>query len=207
MDFDLKGSINENGVVTLTHNLIFNSGAANMEIPVGTRALTYEGKPLETIQMLTAENPPTLPGNCSLIGLAYDVKPSGATFNPFITITLQYDPNSLPKGVSEHSLYVAYADTASAKWVPLQGVVDPVEHNITAQVTHFTVFAILVDATLTSSSAPVIIWPSVGGSIGFLTLLALALYFGRFRTNKIKLDTDWHWNGKDWVPLEKRHHV
>jgi hypothetical protein len=134
----------------------------------------------------------------------HDFRPSGAAFNPFINITLQYDPNSLPKGVSEKNIYIAYADTASGKWVKLGGVVDSVKHNITAQVTHFTVFAILVDTTLESSPAPAIRWSLIGGIIGWLTLSGLLLYFGYFRTQRMKPDTEWHWNGRDWVQRRKK---
>ena len=134
----------------------------------------------------------------------HDFRPSGAAFNPFINITLQYDPNSLPKGVSEKNIYIAYADTASGKWVKLGGVVDSVKHNITAQVTHFTVFAILVDTTLESSPAPAMRWSLIGGIIGWLTLSGLLLYFGYFRTQRMKPDTEWHWNGRDWVQRRKK---
>jgi len=203
MEFDLKGSTNGNGAVTSTQNLTFNSGEANIEIPGGTKALTFDGKPLESVQMLTMGNPPTLPGNCSLIGLAYEFKPNGATFDPFVTITLQYDPDSFPKGVSEQNIYIAYASTAAGFWYKLQGDVNPVEHKITAQATHFTTFAILADITQ-QSSAPAIRWSLIGGIIGCLTLLALILYFGYFRGQRIKPNADWRWNGKDWVPRERK---
>jgi hypothetical protein len=187
MDFDLRGSTNENGVVTLAQNLTFNTGEANIEIPGGTKPLTFDRKPLGTVQLLTIANPPTLPDNCRLIGLAYDFKPNGATFDPFITITLKYDPNSLPEGVSEQNMCIAYTSTSSGFWYRLQSVVDPVNHSISAQATHFTVFAILADTTQ-QSSALAIGWSLIGGIIGGFILLAVILYLGYFRRQGKKQD-------------------
>ena len=168
--------------------------------------------------MLIVENPPTLPGNSSLIGLAYDFMPYGATFDPFINITLQYDPSSLPEGVSEQNIYIAYADTATGEWVKLRGNVDSVKHNVTAQATHFTVFAILVETTLKSTGALAISRSLIGILIGGLALLAFILYL---RARRRKSDADrywgreliparrtepreqWYWSGKEWVPSGK----
>jgi hypothetical protein len=101
-------------------------------------------------------------------------------------------------------MYIAYASSAAGFWYKMQGVVDPVKHNITVQATHFTVFAILADTTQQSSPALAIGWSLTGGIIGGLTLLAVILYFGYFRAQRIKPDTEWRWTGQDWVPRERK---
>jgi hypothetical protein len=191
MDSEPIGNTDENGVVTLAQNLTFNDGEASIEIAEGTKALTFDDKPLETIQMLTITNPPSLPDNCELIGLAYDFQPNGAIFSPFITITLKYDPNSLTEGVSEKNICLAYVSMEDGLWHRLPSVVDPVNQSISAQASHFTVFAILADTTQQSSTSG-IGWSLVGGLAGGLVLLGLAvvLYLGYFREHRIKPRTE-----------------
>jgi hypothetical protein len=82
--------------------------------------------------------------------------------------------------------------------------VDPAKHNVTAQLTHFTVFAILVDTSLESSPAPAISWSLIGGIIGSLTLLTLILYFGYFFVQRMKPEAEWRWDGRDWVLRRKK---
>ncbi len=102
----------------------------------------------------------------------------------------------------------------------VRSVVDSVKHNITAQVTHFTVFAILVDTALKSPAALSVSQLFIGIMIGGLTLLAFILYL---RAQRRKSDTDrywdrgeliparsmeqseqWYWNGKKWVPPSEK---
>jgi hypothetical protein len=171
---------------------------------------------LDIIQILPIENPPSPPDNSYIIGLAYKFGPDEATFNPPITITILYDPNSLVNGVSEKSLYIANVDTETGEWVKLQGVVDPETHAITAQVTRFAVLAIIGEAAPKSLSTPGISWSLTGGIVtGFilLTLLAYAFAQGRGRgwywngadwiPPGRKSSRDWYWNGTDWVPPGK----
>ena len=172
-----------------------------MKIPAGTTAKTAAGTPLEKIGLQSVVDPPATPG-AHIIGFAYDFTPNGATFSPPITLTLEYDPDSLPEGVAEEDLVVAYYDIETGTWIELAGVVDPVSNTITVQVSHFTMFAVLAPTpaptpvvtptkvptpvtpltpvpTLTPTpeeAPPFNAWVAIGPILGILALAALIIY-------------------------------
>jgi hypothetical protein len=117
-------------------------------------------------------NPPAPPANANIIGLAYNFGPAGATFNPPITLTWTYDPATLPAGVAEQNLVIAYYDAASGKWVELPGTVNTTTHTVTAQVSHFSTYAIIgkyAPAAFTISSlniSPIEVAPNDKVTIG-----------------------------------------
>jgi len=122
-----------------------NSQDGNLTITIseGTIALDEDGKRLETLGVVIDETPPDPPEDSSIIGLAYDFSPDGATFDPPITLTWSYDPEALPEGVAEEDLVIAYYDEAADEWVELDCVVDTANNIITAEVNHFTTSAII----------------------------------------------------------------
>ncbi|GAJ05328.1 unnamed protein product [marine sediment metagenome] len=112
-----------------------------LNIPEGTVGLTEELEPLDEITVVIMDEPPDPPEDAHVVGLAYDLGPDGATFDPPITLTFSYDPDDLPEGVAW--LVLAYYDEETGEWVELPCTVDPVAHTITASVAHFTTFAII----------------------------------------------------------------
>jgi hypothetical protein len=139
----LMESISPEGVVTQDILAVSPDGLVVVEVPQGTEALTAEGQPLEYIGVVEVEEPPAPPSNMPIIGMAYDFGPDGATFDPPVTITVEYDVALLPEGVAEEDLVIAYFDVETGEWIELAGVVDPIAHTVTAQVSHFTRFAVL----------------------------------------------------------------
>jgi hypothetical protein len=94
---------------------------------------------------------------------ALELGPTGATFNPPVTVNMQYDPSTLPAGAGQGDLVIAYYDTTTGTWVPLNNIViDTVNHTIRCTTTHFTQFAVLyapagITTTATTTTAgPVI---------------------------------------------------
>ncbi len=114
-----------------------------MTIPEGTIAKGEDGEPLKSLEITTCENPPPPPEYAHIIGLAYSFGPAGANFDPPITLEFTYDPDTIPEGVNEGDLIVAYYDKDAGEWVELECTVDPETHTITACVAHFTTFAII----------------------------------------------------------------
>ena len=94
-----------------------------------------------------------LPANTVIVGNAYDFEPSNitfsnTTFNQPVWLTLGYDVNNLPEGVT--SVTLAYY-TAETGWTELEpktegGVVAGVG-KLTVPLDHFTIFAILAKVT------------------------------------------------------------
>lgn len=73
--------------------------------------------------------------------VAYDFGPSGARFEPPITLTMTYDPGTLPPGVAERDLYIAYWD--GSQWLILESTTDTTTKTVSAKVSHFTLFAVI----------------------------------------------------------------
>jgi subtilase family serine protease len=79
-----------------------------------------------------------------MIGLAYELGPAGANFDPPIDMTIKYDVSLIPGGVAEKNLVVAWWDETASNWVEMESTVDMKNDTIKAKVAHFTVFTILV---------------------------------------------------------------
>ncbi len=121
-------------------------GKLTIIIPGGTVILTEDGAaPIELI-IAVDESPPPLPGGAVIIGTAYSFKPNGITFDPSMTLTFTYNPNSIPGNVNGEDSVIAYYDLATRQWVKLESVVDTEANTVSAEVTHLTTFALLAYA-------------------------------------------------------------
>ena len=124
----------------------YNDGIIELFVPDGTVSLDKQGNPIADLEFSINTNPPTLPDG-NIIGQAYDLEPSGATFDTSITLTWSYQSSYIPEGIDEMDLYVAcYSDDIS-EWIALESYVDPLEDIITVSVTHLTTFAVLAPPT------------------------------------------------------------
>jgi len=67
---------------------------------------------------------------------------------------MNYDPEFLPEGMTEDELYIAYLD--SSQWLALPSVLDIEANTASAQISHFTHFAIIgkLPAAQTSTTTP-----------------------------------------------------
>jgi hypothetical protein len=120
-----------------------------LEIEAGTGA-SVDNKAVTLIEIRETSAPP-LPGNVRLVGKAFEFKPSGTAFDKPIRMTLGYNVDELPAGVT--SVGAAYYTTGSG-WVYLSPDTSSVAElgKLTAQVNHFTVFAVLATVTETPVS-------------------------------------------------------
>ncbi|MFH1031639.1 MAG: hypothetical protein V1767_03625 [Chloroflexota bacterium] len=75
---------NANGVFTSDASITSPNGVCSLAIKSGTTALDQSGSRLGSILIAPSANPPSAPG-ANIIGLAYELGPNGATFNPPIT--------------------------------------------------------------------------------------------------------------------------
>ena len=112
-------------------------------ISPGTVLLDDEGNPLSSIDV--SGDPENTPSDDYI--LAYEFSPSGAVFDPAITIVITYNEDDIPAGVDEENLVIAYYDGIAGEWIEIAGIVDTVNNTITAYVTHFTSYALLAPET------------------------------------------------------------
>jgi hypothetical protein len=115
---------------------------ALIEIRKGTRVLTADGQPVEMISVVNA-GPTAPPQNSSIID-AFEFEPSGATFSLPLGITLEYDPSLIPAGLDAGDLQLACYDVQNGKWVNCDYVLDTSKHRLTAQISHFSLYAVIV---------------------------------------------------------------
>jgi hypothetical protein len=159
---DISGNVTGNGTVTQPIVYSVLDGQAVLNIAQGTIALTATGGPLQSISVTeVCFGYPPAPAGAYIIGCAYDYKPDGATFNPPITLTIKYDQGLLPTGVQEANLKIAYYDVATSKWVVLTSKVDTANNKVSAQVSHFTMFAVYAAAPAVTPTPVVTPTPTV----------------------------------------------
>ena len=143
--------ITTGGEIRDTIQATSEDGMLTMTIPKGTIALDKDGNPLSTLTSDVDVSPPPPPSH--IIGLAYDLGPDGATFDPAITLNWNYDPDALPEGVAEEDLVIDCYDEEAGEWEECPSTVDLVTHTVTASVSHFTCFAIIAHAAPAAFSA------------------------------------------------------
>jgi hypothetical protein len=179
--------IDEDGVVQEAVYYSYPGGEMEIDIAGGTVVETEDGQTLQAIEVTrVCTNLPPPPANAYLVGCAYDFGPEGVTFDPPITITLRYEPSLVPDEVAEEDLVIAYYDSAKGEWVVLPSTVDIVNHTISAEASHFTMFAAYAftgapgPATPTPAPAPgdgeSNVWVIVGPILAVVALAAL-IYF------------------------------
>ena len=140
----LAHAISDNGTVTDTIVADSYDGKCTLTIPKGTTALTSLGNPVYGITIAEPKIPPTPPDDASFVSLVYEFRPSGATFDPPITLTFKYSELRLPEGVNEADLSIGFYNSVTGEWIILEGVhVDPETNTITAQVSHFSAFSVI----------------------------------------------------------------
>ncbi len=135
--------VSETGVILQMIEIISQDGLLKMTIPKGTIALDKNGKPLSTLYVNVEQNPRSPPEYSHIIGLAYDFGPPGATFDPPITFTWKYNPDELPENVAEEDLVVACFIEDAEEWEECLSKVNTGTNRVTAEVSHFTHFAII----------------------------------------------------------------
>ncbi len=137
---DLNPYLDSNGNTTQDLILTTPDGAITIIIPAGTQMLDADGNPIGTIKVIVLHTPPPPPGY-TLVGPAYECVPDGATFDPPLAFVFQYDPANIPEGGSELNLIIGWWD--GSEWHMLPTAINTVMNTVTAQVPHFTPFAIL----------------------------------------------------------------
>lgn len=82
-------------------------------------------------------------------GVAYG--PEGTVFNAPVTITLIYDPKTLPAGSREEDLQVHYWNPAKSEWEAYPSVVDRDLRTVSAKTMHFSLYQVMAPNTGTTA--------------------------------------------------------
>ena len=127
---------------------------ADLTFPQGTVALDGNGKALDRIliETVNASALPPLPdtGMFRFAGYAYTCSPSGATFTPPITLTFTLSEDAWNTLNGDFS--VQFYDEETGTWVDVPVTVDTASHTVTAEVSHFSVFALFEEEAAEKST-------------------------------------------------------
>ncbi|MFC2071745.1 CARDB domain-containing protein, partial [Chloroflexota bacterium] len=127
------------GVVKNSCQLMTPDEKVSLDITEETKLLVVQGKYLDSLSVEVVTSVPALPVGSSII-YAYDFGPDGATFYPFIILTMSYDPESLPNRIAENGLYITYWD--GSQWLTPRSTVHTESNTVSAEISHFTQFAL-----------------------------------------------------------------
>ncbi|MBI3040574.1 MAG: hypothetical protein HYY80_02825 [Chloroflexi bacterium] len=143
-----------------------------LTIPGGTTILTSDNTLLSEITVIPVGNPPLPPIGKKIFGIAYQSSPSGLTFNPPVDMAWSYDPAKLPRGASEADLQIAFYTESTGQWETVPSTVDRTSHTIAADLSHFTIYAVIAPAAKTFAN-----WLITG--IVAVIVVALLIIFRR----------------------------
>jgi hypothetical protein len=132
--------IGQGGYIHGNYELKSADGAITIELTSANGCWNANGLVLTSIDAGTTISPPAADGDGAVV-CAYTFGPSGAQFNPALTLTLNYGAVVTNAGVSENSLYAAGWD--GTQWQALSDVIDTTQKTITIQISHFSTYAII----------------------------------------------------------------
>lgn len=144
----LAGSVTANGTFTEPVTVQSDNNLGGVTFSQGTTGRTRENQPLSEIWLVEIDQPPlSSPAWETVVGLSYEFGPDGATFDQPVTITLSYNPGSIPQGVNAGNLFIAVWDTLSGQWLPVAGsTVDAGTKTVSVPVAHFSRYTVLSPA-------------------------------------------------------------
>ena len=151
---DISSVVSKDGLFKIPVTLQSQDGNAVLSITKNTVGLTGDAKVINSISVTQVDTPtlPSPPAGLNIVSTAYNFEPSGATFNPAVSMTLRYNPVSLHPGAN---LLVDYFDTTHQQWVNLPDFAIDIPNNIiVVQVSHFTTFAVLEQLPKVPAATP-----------------------------------------------------
>jgi hypothetical protein len=98
---------------------------------------------LTSITITTIKEPAEPQEYWEIIGYAYELGQTGATFDPPVTLTIEYDSTLIPYGISEDNLFIAHWDEDTLEWVETYSTVNTGENLVSTRINHFSVYAVM----------------------------------------------------------------
>ena len=144
-NFTLSG-----GLLISAREFASADGRVRLSFQAGT-TINLQG---QTMLIAAGEsNPPAAADNTTSVR-AYAFLPAGATFSPAGTLTLKYEAGWLPAGANETTLNIAFWNGSA--WQSLASTVNNTAREVSAPVSHFTIFALRCpQPAVTPAPAPI----------------------------------------------------
>ena len=139
----------------------------NFWYTIGTTALDIFGDPLREVSIIpvSKSSAPDTPEKgkgkiFSFDAMYYECSPAGATFDPPIDIVFQLTEDQFYSLEENRHFSVQYYDESTGEWVEVRTYVNPGTHQVIGEVSHFSIYALMVKdtafevVTATATSVP-----------------------------------------------------
>ncbi len=166
-------------VVTVSENIFASTGGTvsvgvlqgpDYIITFGILAVRENALSEDTTITVVQAPPEDLP-DYAMVSEIFDIGPSGTTFTTYTsTLTLPYDENEIPEGVSEDDLAIYRLAGLGKSWERIGGNVDKVANTVSVEIDHlskYTVMAQLPEEGITP--------PTEGIPLAVLAVVGVAL--------------------------------
>jgi hypothetical protein len=127
--------LNDKGLVKGDVLLVAKAQDITLLIPDGTRMLNAQGLPLTSLTAKPVTDVPYSPPSAS-VALMYDFGPNGSTFDPPLKLSIPF------KAAEAGDALIAYWD--GSRWIALATSFDTASAQLTAKISHFTLFGVIV---------------------------------------------------------------
>ncbi len=146
--------VGNTGTVLRSIKVKAEDGIGSLFVPIGTTALDADGKPLSEVS-ITAIGRADLPdvpygAAYTFAGYAYETSPDGATFEPEITLSLEFpdaDWNALDP--DNNNFIVKWYNEETYQWEDVPTTVFQSAKSVDAKITHFSTFALFSEPVTT----------------------------------------------------------
>ncbi|MHB2027042.1 MAG: OmpL47-type beta-barrel domain-containing protein [Elusimicrobiota bacterium] len=155
VDYDIGGDISRSDDAGVK----VPPGAINEDMQLSVSTVTPSDMAQMNAMMQTAQKNGAQP-----VYPPVDYEPEGTLFARPVTLTLPYNPDLVAQaGLPQSAVQVNYWNPATQQWQPLQSTVDPSNHTVTAQTSHFSLYQVLTSTTVT----PLALIPANSGATVF----------------------------------------
>jgi hypothetical protein len=166
-----EGEVNFWG--TTLDNFWALSDDITIRIPEYTKMKGPDGKRLTKLSADQIDAPPAPPAGYQVLA-AFEFDPSGATFDPGITINIKFDPADVAPG---QTAVIAYYNEATGEWQFLEGTVTE-DGQAVFTLEHCSIYGVLAAVApappVTPTATPAVI-PSDGGGMSTGVIIAIVI--------------------------------
>ena len=171
---NISASATEDGVLWEDVTALSTDTKLELLIPEGTKAVNANGYPLHSITIVNINDQNTPPTGFSFVGRRFDLLPEGTTFDPPVNFTVHYEDSEIPEGVSEEDLRIHYWNKDLQIWEAIECTVDQETNTITANLSHFSEYAVLAgneQASFSSSPLEITSTPDETDTVTITTII------------------------------------
>jgi hypothetical protein len=114
-----------------------------------------------------------------MVSNIFDIGPNGTIFNKSSMLTLPYNENEIPPGMSEDDLAIYSRIGGEGSWELVGGNVDKATNTISVQINHLSEYAVMASLGGSAAVSGEIPWLTIGAVTAILAIVVIALLIKR----------------------------